>query len=271
MGNDDCPSSDGELALLHAEMELVGVVGVVITNYLEQSTGQVVKRMQRSGSLGAGPRVAASNFRNFSFVSGVVLNGERARALTTDKWDGSEMYQMYLGTRIIAEGMPLLSVERVAVIKDIQIPSESVDSYASRPRLDPCPIVERKHTFHLLAPLVLDAITPSVPHGELEALREYVVAQVLMFTYPFWIFEFRRVQSWNYAAGICLGMRPRNLLRARDLGGMRSARVRLLYAGVTLAGLLAPVELFQRARPALHRIAKSRAGEVLLGRKAAQA
>ncbi len=267
MGNDDCPATDDELERLRADIEAVGEVGAVISNYRELSTNTVMRRMRQTGSLGAGPRVAASNFRNYSFVSGVVLHGPRARELATDRWDGSEMYQMYLATRIVAEGRPLLSLERVSVLKDLQIPGEIPDSYARKPRLDPCPIIERKHTFHLLAPLVIDALAPSASPADLETLREYVIAQVLTFTYPFWIVEYRRVQSWKYAAGICLGMRPRNLAKRGELTSLRSARVHALYAAVTAAGLLAPIRAFERARPTLHRFAKSRAAERLLGRR----
>ena len=45
---------------------------------------------------------AVRAFRHFSFVSGVVLDGPAARKMATDKWDGSEMYQMFLGCRMIA-------------------------------------------------------------------------------------------------------------------------------------------------------------------------
>ena len=190
-----------------------------------------MRRMQRTGSPGGGPKVAASNFRNYAFVSGVVLHGARARELSTNRWDGSEMYQMYLASRIVAEGRALLSLERVAVLKDIQLPDQTQDSYATKPRIDPCPIIERKHTFHLLAPLVVDAIAPSASGDELNALREYVIAQVLMFTYPFWIVEYRRVQSWNYALGICLGMRPRNLAKVGELDRCVCPHPRALYVG----------------------------------------
>jgi hypothetical protein len=264
MGNDDCPATDDEFENLQRDIENAGNVGAVISNFKEIPTGNVVRRMPRTGSLGAGPKVAASNFRNYSFVTGVVLDGERARALTTSRWDGSEMYQMYLGSRIVAEGKQLLSLARVSVLKDIQIPGQQIDSYAARPRLDPCPIIERKHTFHLLAPLVIDAITPYTNAAELPALREYVISQVLAFTYPFWIFEHRKLQSWNYAAGICLGMRVRNIVRPGELDLVRAGRVHALYALVTAAGLLAPVEIFTRAKPTLHRLAKSPIAERLL-------
>jgi hypothetical protein len=257
LGNDDRPATDDEFELLHADIARHGEVGVVISNYRSLADGQTVRRMHHTGLLGAGPQLAAANFRNFSFVSGIVLHGERARAWSTTKWDGSEMYQMYIGSRIIAEGKPLLSLERVAVAKDIQIPGESIDSYKARPRLNPCPIVERKKTLHLLAQLVFDAVQPYLPPSEHGAMMERLLRQTLVFTYPMWILEYRRVQSWRYAVGVCLGMRPRNLDPNRQLGLARTARVGLLYGAVSVAGLVSPIAAFDRARPALYRLAKS--------------
>jgi hypothetical protein len=261
LGNDDRPATDRELERLHADVQAQGSeVGVVITNYQEIPTGRVVRRMPRTENLGAGPMVAAQSFRDFSFVSGIVLHGERARAWTTSKWDGSEMYQMYIGCRIIAEGLPLLSIERVAVSKDIQIPGEQVDGFVTQSRIDPCPIIERKHTLHLLAPLVADAMAPFVSEDERGVAIEAVVRQILLFTYPFWIFQHRRFQSWNFAAGSCLGMRPRNTTKDLELGPLRRARLASLYAAVTAVGLVTPIQAFERARPLLHRIAKSGLG-----------
>jgi glycosyltransferase involved in cell wall biosynthesis len=256
-GNDDRPSSKDELQLLHDDLEAHEQVGVAITNFQEIVTGRIVRRMPTTGNLGGGPIVAARNFRNFSFVSGIVLHGDMARELTTDRWDGSEMYQMYIGSRIIASGLPLLSISRVAVEKDIQVDGERVDAYAAKPRLDPCPIIERKHTFHLLAPLVMNAIEPYVEPSARADLLEKIVSQILLFTYPFWIFEHRRVQSWNYAAGICLGMRPNNLTDGETLTALQKARLASLYAASTVAGLTVPVEMFDGLRPFLYRIAKS--------------
>lgn len=107
MGNDDELASPQILQFLHDQILAHRHPGVVITNYLEIKSGTVVRRMRRAGDLGAGPEVAAANFRNYSFVSGVLLDRAAALRHRTESWDGSEMYQMYLGTRIVAEGRSL--------------------------------------------------------------------------------------------------------------------------------------------------------------------
>src|SRR5688572_13243216 len=109
LGNDDALASPDTLQEIHDEIEQAGEASVVITNFEDFSTGNVVTRVTETGLQGSGPTVAAGNFRNVSFVSGVLLDGRQARRLSTAKWDGSEMYQMYLTCRIIAEGGQLLN------------------------------------------------------------------------------------------------------------------------------------------------------------------
>jgi glycosyltransferase involved in cell wall biosynthesis len=257
LGNDDVLASPSTFRQLHDDLQRLGPAGVVITNYEDYATGAAVRRMSRTGVIGRGPRVAARNYRNFSFVSGVVLQGTQARALATPKWDGTEMYQMYLGCRIIAGGDPLIGVDRVTVRKDVRLPGEVVDSYARKPRVDPCPIVERRLNLDSFGRLVMDAVDPYLRPAERERCLTGVVAQLLLFTYPYWILEYRRVQSWPYAAGVCLGMRPRNVLAGLRLGRPRRSLVGALYAAVSLGGLLLPIGLFDRVRAPLYALAKS--------------
>ena len=262
LGNDDALASPTVLRDIHDEIESRGSIGVALTDFEDYSTGRRVHRAKETALRGSGAAVAASNFRNFSFVSGLVLDGGRARLAATTKWDGSEMYQMYLACRIIAAGGVLLDIDRVAIRKDIQISHESVDSYATKPRLWPCPIVERKHTLHLIGRLVLDAIGPYVDSSDWQSISESVFDQLLMFTYPFWLFEYRRVQSWNYALGICLGMRPRNLIEGVDLSAIRRWRIAVVYGLVSILGLTTPIGVFSRLYPRLHALAKSKFGRL---------
>jgi hypothetical protein len=191
-----------------------------------------------------------------SFVSGIILETASAKAIATDRWDGTEFYQMYVGTRMIAAGADLLTLDAVAVRKDIQIPGEAVDSYR-KPKLKPCPIIERPINVVTIGALVADAIDPHVGEKEKQKVVTSIFVQLLVFTYPFWIFEYRRVQSWKYAVGVCLAMRPGRILHGQHLNLARRFAIAMLYSAVTAAGLLIPVGYFQRLTPAFHRMAKS--------------
>ena len=256
LGNDDALASDKTLEELHSDLQKFNATGVVITNYEDFLSASPFKRVRQTNLIAGSPRVAVNCFRNFSFVSGILLDRERAQHHATDRWDGSEMYQMYIGCRMLAEGKPLYCLNKSTIRKDIRLAGEQVDSYALKERLHPCPIVERRLPMNGIGRLVADAIAPYEDLLQRQQSVLDIVRQLYLFTYPFWIVEYRRVQSWRYALGICLGMRPRNVLEGIDLAWYRRGRLRLVYGGVTLAGLVVPIFLFNGMKKYLYTIAK---------------
>jgi len=256
MGNDDCVADPDTLERLHKLITQQDNIGVVITNYVNQASRAIFRRVPATRTVGAGPSIAERCFRNFSFVSGIILRRDRAVAHATSEWDGAEMYQMYIGSRIISEGYSLMEIADVSVVQGIQIPGQCVDSYAAKPRLDPCAIQERKIPLIDMGRLVIDAIRPYADKS-VSALSASIFCQILVFTYPYWIVEYRRVQSWNYSLGICLGMRPRNVFGTTALRWIHSLSLKALYLGVTIAGLTMPIGLFDSLRPRFYAFAKS--------------
>lgn len=257
LGNDDALASVTVLEELHDAILRLEPPGVVITNYEDQATGSVTRRIKHSHVVGSGPRVAAGCFRNFGFVSGVVFETAAARTFASEAWDGSEYYQMFLGCRIIASGKPLVDLDMVTVRKDIQIPDECVDSYKLKSIPNSDRIVERPTNLVTIGPLVVDAIRPFLSENALEKIASRIFLQILLFTYGFWIFEFRRVHSWKYAAGFCLAMRPRRILANVKVGFSQRVFLELVHGAVSIAGLFAPLVWFERLYPSLHRLAKS--------------
>ncbi len=257
MGNDDCLSSPTVLEDVRADIERNAPVSVAVTNFEDYASGQRVTRFARHGLAGRGPETAVQTFRNFSFVSGVILATDSAQRHATERWDGSEMYQVFLAARLIAAGGRLLYIDASAIRKDIQIPGESVDSYMARPRLDPCPIVPRHLPLGQLPRLVSDAISPYAPPDQRGALIERIARQLYQYTFPFWILEYRRVQSWRYALGVCLGLRPTYSVRGLALPSIARLRLSLLFWTTSALALALPVGAFDRLRQALYRFAKS--------------
>lgn len=255
LGNDDRLAGGDTLERIHQQLRDASPVHVAVANYRELGTGRSFQRVPRSGKLGGGPDAAVQAFRNFSFVSGVIFDAAAARRWSTDKWDGSEMYQMYLGCRILGAGGTLLGIDEICIEKDIQIPGESVDSYAARriAKKDFSPIVL---PMSRIAPLVVDAITPYVSPASLEQTATRIVARLLVFTYAFWLVEFRRVQSWRYAVAVYRGVAPRRILEGLRLGWPKRSLLGLIYALVGVGGLAIPLSLFQRLQPFLYRVAK---------------
>lgn len=256
MGNDDELATAKTLQFLHDQIVSQSDPGVVITNYIEIPSGSIVRRMRRHGNLGSGPGVAAANFRNYSFVSGVVLDREASLRHRTESWDGSEMYQMYLGTRIVAEGHSLLSLTEVVVRKDVQVVGEEVDSYARRPILNPCPIEPRPLPMNQIGMLVADALEPHLTEANRGRCLRQVFWQLLTYTYAYWIIQYRRVQSWRYSLGVCLAMTPACIMPRARISFATTLFIWVAYVSVTFAGLLTPIRLFDRLRPWLYALAK---------------
>jgi glycosyl transferase family 2 len=259
LGNDDCLASPDTLAELTLEMRRLGPVGAVITNYEDFATGKQFRRVRRTGVLGRGAATAVRQFRNVSFVSGVILQTAKAQAHATAQWDGSEMYQMFLFCRMVAEGATLAGIDQVTVRKDCRVPGEQVESYV-KPREYPCRIRERLIPLRRMGQLVTDAIAPFQDGATTRRLATQTLIQILLFPYTFWVIEYRRVQSWRYALGICLGMRPSRILPSCVLSRPQRSLVMGFYGVASIVGLCFPLAVFDRAYPWLYEVAKSVGG-----------
>ncbi len=257
MGNDDLLVHRGVLGSLASTIESSGWPAVIVTNYRELSTGKEYRRIAATAIRGAGPEVAARNFRNYAFVSGVAIERSRAVAHATDRWDGSEMYQMYLATRTIAAGGALLGIADVMVGKDIQIPGEAVASFATRPREKGWPIRALTLPLTIYGRVAADAVRPYLSPDNCEAPIRSIFEQFVVFTYPPWILEYRRRHSWFSALGLCLGMRRRSILGDTKVGLLSRWYLAFVYLIVTAAGLTLPIRLFDAMKERLHALAKA--------------
>jgi hypothetical protein len=256
MGNDDGMSDNAVLRAVHDEILRFCPVAVAITNYRELRSDRIYRRITKTGVLGSGAATAVSNFRNYSFVSGIILNGELAREGPTEVLDGSEMYQMYLGTRMIAAGGRLLGIDRVCVNKDLQIEGQTIDSYRTRPRLHPCPIVERPLPMVQLLHVVAMGLDSDGDARGRDGHLMQVAQQLYRFTYPFWAFEYRAHESWRFALGVYLALRPPRI--AKGLTFPRRGRLKLwsTYLCFGVLGLMMPIPIFNAFKPWLYTFAK---------------
>lgn len=255
MGNDDSLNGPDALTRLWDDLQAQGFPAVAISDFCDDRTGSAARRIRRDGLYPGDPRTAALHYRNFSFVSGVTLDREFAQAEATDRWDGAEMYQTYVGCRIIAGGRPLLERTHQLVRKDLVVPGEVVDSVTRRPRVWPCPVIERQTTLAQHPRLVADAVAPFAGRSAAR-WNEAVLLQHLLFTLPYWLFEWRRMQSWQYAAGVALGLKPTRSAAGLRLG-WRVVRVWTAYFAAVAGGLFIPVRWFESAKEWLYRLAKS--------------
>jgi glycosyltransferase involved in cell wall biosynthesis len=256
MGNDDAFSDSDALQAIHDELVRFEPVAAAITNYRELTSGKIYRRMTTTGVLGCGPRVAVLNFRNYSFLSGIIFRADAARRCATEAVDGSEMYQMFLGTRLVAAGGRLLAIDRVCIDKDVKVPGQVVDSYRTKPRLLSCPILERSLPMGRLLEVVAAGLDPHHEGADRQANLLRVARQLYRFTYPFWIVEYRRVQSWRYALGVFLALRPTRIIKGFSLSWCAKLRLWVSYMTGGLVALSIPIGAFDALRPHFYRLAK---------------
>ena len=256
IGNDDALSDSDVLQSIHDELVRFEPIAAAITNYRELTSGKIYRRMTTAGVLGCGPHVAVMNFRNYSFLSGVILGGDEARKCATEAVDGSEMYQMFLGTRLIAAGGRLLAIDRVCINKDIEVPGQIVESYRTTPRLVSAPILERPLPMGRLLKVVAAGLDPHHEGADRQANLLRVAGQLYRFTYPFWIVEYRRVQSWRYALGVFLALRPTRITDGLSLSRSVNLRLWVIYMVGGLVALSIPIAAFDALRPHFYSLAK---------------
>jgi glycosyltransferase involved in cell wall biosynthesis len=257
LGNDDGLSTPYTLGRIAEVLQAHGEPPVALTNYREVETGLVYRRVTTTGVIATGIEAAVTHFRSFSFVSGVILDTDIVHEHATAQWDASEMYQVFLAARALAQGGSLLAIDEIAVDKDLRVAGESVDSYAAKPRVDPCPVVPRKFNLSSFPAVVSGAIAPYAGDDQLTRLNARILMQLYAYTYPYWLVEFRRVQSWKYALGIALGQRPSEMAHGLHMSPLGNAAAGLTFLFSTLGGLLAPVGVTQKwVAPLFYKFAK---------------
>ncbi len=83
-----------------------------------------------------------------------------------------------------------------------------------------------------------------------------VADQLYSFPYPFWGIEYRRIQSWRYALGVYLGLRPSRIAASLALSRWAMIHLRLMYLLSGLMALSLPIWFFDAVRPRLYTFAK---------------
>jgi Glycosyl transferase family 2 len=247
LGNDDALAGPHVVGELVNSLALLEHPEVAFANFEGWATpGAVVKRARSTTLLGSGPQVAARFFRSFSFVSGLIFEREAAVQHQTERWDQSIYYQIYLASRIGAAGGRVAALDLTLVRKDVRVDGKQVPNYASKWSGTPRSFQSRHTGLDSVMRVTVDAILPYVPPEQQSATIRRIASQVLTFSYPFWLFEYRRIANWSFAVGVARGMWPLHLLREYPLAPRDRAFLWLDYAGVTLAGLLIPVAVLRR-------------------------
>lgn len=259
LGNDDSLANKNVVTDVLNALCALDSPEVAVTNYCQWDSQSIItRRVTRNGIIGSGPDAALANFRLFSFVSGLIYKRAAAIAHETDRWDDSVYYQIYIASRIIASGGRLAGIDRIAVAKDVEIDGKGVPNYATKYINEPWSV--RPHDGGLLSVMrvTIDAVQPFIPaEGRSRAIAE-VARQMLMSSYSFWLFEYRRVANWAFAAGLARALRPGRAFSEYSLEAKGRLTLLFTWIACTAIGLLAPLQALAFMKERAAKLLRSR-------------
>lgn len=254
-GNDDCLLSNNTLNNLYGKIIEHHYPAVVITNYEDWKTGNITKRIFITELVSGGVDTAVKNYRSVAFVSGVAVSRDGAVCLETNRWDGSEMYQMYIVASLLAGGGNLLKLEDIAVRKDITIQGEVVDSFEN----NKIPISKGfilDLPIHKIGRVISDAISPYVKDMSAYDANSKIFKQLYKFTYPYWIMQYKNAHGWLYSFRYVLSIYPSRILKDVGIGFLTLLDIYFLYFTMSIFGLTIPFSVYKLLEKKLHSMAK---------------
>lgn len=183
MGNDDRFVSPETLAEIDKDLGRLQFPEVAVTNFRFQ--GEVFIRSATSSRIPGGRSTVVSQFRVFAFFSGMILDGDKARANLLDTEPGI-FAQVELASRLLAGGSSLGMLEIVAIDRSISAGSKRAKTWFE---LDRSEDSIRRSTIH--ADLI-SAVLKALGDDAVLTLRTKVWLEVLGFSFTQHLLEARR-------------------------------------------------------------------------------
>jgi len=257
LGNDDALAKPTTITRLATIVRELGLPDIAFTNFHTYGReNEVARRAADTRLFGAGPNVAARNYRSFSFVGGVVIKRSAFELHDTDGYNGSIYIQIYLAARIISAGGNLASIAESMVAKDVVVGGKAANSYMDTLASNNSKITPRTGGLDQVGIVACDAILPYVLPSQRGKYLFLIYYQIFAFTYPVWLFAYRKQGVFRAALNLALGCFPPRLILVREVPFFVHVRLLLLYLGTTFFGLLLPVWLLENLKPYAYKFSK---------------
>ncbi len=248
MGNDDILLPDS-LSMLYSWIEKNGRpdMGVLVTNFKNIDGTECTMRV---GTVMDGRSVAniSQCFRRLSFVSGILFLTSHVQGQHTDLVDGSEMYQMYLASRLLADGYSCYFSSIVLVGKDNGDLAPILPS--------PCKTLPMS-----LIPLAIEeGLIELADRGWARRELSSVLLQLLMFIYPYWAYVWKLQHPFVSVLRLYLTLNPKSITRKLRTKFRLNAIIGfwVVYIGFSILVFLTPKTVLTMLLPLAHRLAKFR-------------
>jgi glycosyltransferase involved in cell wall biosynthesis len=260
LGNDDELPSPDTLTMVDGLLS-EEKPDLAIGNIIDAHSGQVVKRVTETRGRPGSPELAIKMFRALSCVTGLIFSRQAFARHDTSRFDGSVFVQMYLGSRILASAGKLLTIEPAIACTGTSVGTGRANSY--RDKLKEFTRTIRPITGGLdnVGQVVCDAIGEYVEPSKRRRMTTAVFAQLLMYSYSYWLFDYRSHGGQWAAFNLALGCFPPRLLAKVDRTLLTSASLFPYYVAAT-SSTLVPVSLMSNLKEYVREYAlRRRAGD----------
>jgi glycosyltransferase involved in cell wall biosynthesis len=249
LGNDDALAEKNTISILADRLQKLKLPEIAYVNHFEYSDKSVIaRRAQKTQVIGTGPHIAAFIFRSFSFVGGLAIKKEEFKKHNTSLYDGTVYFQMYLGARIIAAGGIVASIDELLIAKDVTIQGEKGNSYLDF-------LAKKNKTIHKeyggldqVGRVACEAILPYVDTNNRYKIIESVYGQLLKFTYPFWLYDYRKNKVFKASLNLAIGCFPSSLVKMPNINFRSWVYLFYLYLFSTAGGLLIPTSIVTKLK-----------------------
>lgn len=219
-------------------------------------TDEIQKRAHASKILGSGKEVALKYYSSFSFVAGLIFKRQTFLKYNTAEFDGSIYVQIYLACTIICNGGTFFTIDEPFVYKDVRVDNSIANSYRDT--------LPRKWSDYK----TIDSGLPSYSNVAYEAIRRnldreeqvkvayFILKRIYMFTYPFWLIDFKQNQAFVASIGLVRGLPPNKFIFYKQLTWLQKFKINTLYVISSFLGIITPVSLYKKLKHRLYQIAK---------------
>lgn len=119
LGNDDCLAEDYTLEKLHILLQENNCD--ILTTKKVLWGEKYIQEPIKNYRLGSGKDAATDTFHRVTFISGLIINREKAQLFSSEEWDGTANYHVFLVPRIVSHGGTFVDSNFVSIKYDINI------------------------------------------------------------------------------------------------------------------------------------------------------
>jgi glycosyltransferase involved in cell wall biosynthesis len=256
LGNDDGLNGDDAIQKLADYLKQFNYPEVAFCNSMESGVENSTQfRTNITGDFGSGPEVAIELFRCFSFVAGIAYKREWFHRFNTDRFDGTVYVQIYLSTKIISAGGRVSAMKDALVAKDIKVGNEKSNSYMDVLKERNKTIRAEKGGLDRVFEVTLDGVKEHIKPGEINSYIRKIYSQLYFYTYPFWLYAYRKEGVYKASVNLAIGCRPSILIKAK-LSLFNFCHSWFIYTLMSTAGLILPVMFVDYFKDSFRKLSK---------------